>query len=200
MRWKADKLSALIQLMNMKRMTRMLTAHNPQLVALYSDYLAYRCQLALYEIWSAESALPWEDFIAAVHGSVKLRDTARDVAKNALISFDPARYDFELSGRVHFFEDDPQNPQLDIIYAVPVFTKQEGEFFVHFFMLQTEISHLSYLRKHKGLRYRWGQYLDELTKDDVLRLHLIRAYQKALTDLDFEGCWMTHRPAEGLVP
>ncbi|MCI9455552.1 MAG: hypothetical protein HFE44_01065 [Oscillospiraceae bacterium] len=197
MRWKADKLRTLVQLMNLKRMTRMLTAHNPQSVSLYSDYLAYRCQLALYEIWSAESALPWEDFIAAVHGSAKLKDIAKEVAKNALISFDPARYDFELAGRVRFFEDDPQ---LEVIYAAPFFTKQEGEFFVHFFMLQTEISHLSYLRKRKGLRYRWEQYMDELTRDDALRLHLIRAYQKALTDLDFEECWMIHRPAEGLVP
>ena len=42
MRWKADKLRTLVQLMNLKRMTRMLTAHNPQSVSLYSDYLAYR--------------------------------------------------------------------------------------------------------------------------------------------------------------
>ena len=141
LKWMPHQLHSTIQLNRLKRMTRMFTARDPQAVALYSDYLAYKCQLALYEIWSAESSLSWEEFIRVAKESGKIRETARRVVHSALISFDSSHYDFELPDRVQFFQDESRK----IIYAAPVFSKREGEMFVRLFMLQTEMAHRSYL-------------------------------------------------------
>ncbi len=187
MRWKAKKIKAMLQLIQLKKTTRMSEIHNPKTNSLYSDYIAYRCQLALYNLWNLESTLSWEAFVEALHDSEKLRNTAKNVIKNALISFDPSLYDFEIPHGVQFFENEPQN---DVIRAAQIFDEQEGEFFIHLFMLQTEISHLGYLTERQGLNYKWKQYIQYIMQNDLLRLKLIRAFQKALTDLDFERSWM----------
>lgn len=186
MLWNSNSFKAMIQLRQLKKMTKIITVHNPEAVSLYSDYLAYRCQKTLYQLWSTETVLSWEKFIAALRGSGKMRSIAKAVIQKALLSFDIGAYDFELKGQVSFFKEDMSE---EVIYACPIFSKQEGEFFVHLFMLQTEMAHQTYLMRKRGQKYRWKQYIKEVIQDDSLHIKLIRAYQKALTDLDFEGCW-----------
>lgn len=177
----------MLQLIQLKKTTKMSAIHNSKTNSLYSDYIAYRCQLALYNLWNSESSLSWEAFVEALHDSEKLRNTAKNVIQNALISFDPSLYDFEIAHGVQFFENESPN---DVIRAAQIFDEQEGEFLIHLFMLQTEISHLGYLTEHQGLNCKWKQYIQYITQNDLLRLKLIRAFQKALTDLDFERGWM----------
>ncbi len=189
MRWKVERWKALIQLKRLKAMTRLITMDNPDAVPLYSDYIAYQCQMALYRLWNAEKNLPWEEFILAVRGSGKLCGIARSVAQNALLSFDVSQYDFELGERVLFFSE--ADEERGTIYAAPIFTKEEGEMFVHLFMLQTEIAHIYYLEQLRGLRYQWKQYWREIARDEIMRRKLVRAYQKALTDVDYEKSWIS---------
>lgn len=187
MRWKAKKIKAMLQLIQLKKTTKMSMINNPKTNSLYSDYIAYRCQLALYNLWNSDSSLSWEEFVEALHNSKELCNTAKNVVQNALISFDPSLYDFEIPHGVRFFENESPN---DVIRAAQIFDEQEGEFLIHLFMLQTEISHLGYLAEQRGLHYKWKQYIQFITQNELLRLKLIRAFQKALTDLDFEKSWM----------
>ena len=179
--------------MKLKNTTKMSAINNPKTNTLYSDYIAYRCQLSLYKLWNSDGTLSWEKFITVLHDSEKLRNTAKAVIENTLLSFDPNAYDFEISHRVQFFEE---REEADVILAAQIFDEEEGEFLIHLFMLQTQVSHLEYLSKLGGFQYKWKNYIQDVLKNDVLKVRLIRAYQQALISLDFEKCWMMREPAK----
>lgn len=167
-----------------------------------ANYISYRVQRALYDIFhQCDNSLEWDQFVSMLRKSRAMREAAQTVAVTAVKNIGFEQFDFKISEYVDLGHDLPDE-EMEI---AALFEGDAGEGLAILLMLRAEIAHHRTLCRGQSESYTLKRYMRDLKKDDALREALIRALRKAIGEMDFHEIWMRGgiwRMAEltGMIP
>ena len=151
----------------------------------FIHYIAYRTQLALYEILHEDVPdLSWEEFVELIICFPILRRAASDAALYALATFDPAQFEFTQPT-----EPDISEQGEGTFTMAELFDARVGRELANLFLLKAAAEQYK-RRKEAGDSAGKEAFVRELHTNGSLHAELSYAYGTGLKKADFRGAWL----------
>lgn len=133
----------------------------------YSFACCYRAQESVCEYYrSFYPNATFDDAMELIRYSQALRDTIKDVIREKLLHVQPEEFDFTLdSNSVHFFREFDQDLDRQL-HIAKLYPQEFGIGLIQLLSLKVEQAYYLYLRKEKGYKKEWTDFVDELLKVD----------------------------------
>ena len=165
----------------------------------YSFACCYRAQESVCQYYcSFNPNATFEDAVELVRYSQALRDTIKDVIRERLLHAKPEEFDFTLEkDSICFFSEfGDQDRHLSISKLYP---QQFGIALIQMLSFRVEQAYYLYLRKEKGYKKEWKDYMNELIDVEGFCEPAHTAMKSWLSNLTFPSSVWSDKKVIGLM-
>lgn len=133
----------------------------------YSFACCYRAQESACQYYcSFYRNATFDDAMELIRYSQALRDTIKDVIQEKLLHVKPEEFDFTLDpDSVHFFGEFDQDLDRQL-HISKLYPREFGIGLIQLLSLKVEQAYYLYLRKEKGYKKEWKDFVEDLLKVD----------------------------------
>ena len=192
-------IKAMIAYRKMFKTSKVVSFADEEVYDKYSFFCCYRAQESVSNYYcSFHPGTTFEEAKELIHYSQALWDTLKEVIRDRILHTQPEEFDFTLDeDSVHFFRefgDEDRN-----LTIAKLFPREFGVGMMQLLSLKIEQAYYIYLRKEKGYKKEWKDFIDDLMKEKGFAEPPHIAMKVWLSNLTFPSSVWSDKKVIGLM-